>query len=149
MDAKKSIGSGVAGALVLTLLHETIKKFVPNAPRMDHLGMEVLRKGKVMIGMKEEDEETLYKQTMAGDLALNSAFYSLVGSGKNAWIRGLAIGAGAGLGAVFLPKALDLNEGTSSRTNATAAMTIGLYTFAGLVAGGVSSWLNLANGHHS
>lgn len=147
MDTTKSIGSGVAGAVVLTLLHESIKRFIPNAPRMDHLGMEVLKKAKEATGAKVPDDEALYKQTMVGDLALNSAFYSLVGSGKYAWLRGLGIGASAGLGAVFLPKMLELDERTSSRTNATAAMTIGLYTVAGLVAGGVSSLLNLGSSH--
>ena len=143
MDTLKSLASGIAGSLVLTGIHESIKRVIPNAPRMDHIGMQVLKKIKQSTGVGDTDEETLYKESMIGDLAFNSAFYSMVGVGKNAWLRGLALGASAGIAAVFLPKWMDIDESGSSRTNATAAMTIGLYSVAGLAAAGVNSILRI------
>lgn len=142
MSTAQAIGSGVAGAVVLTALHESIRHLVPEAPRMEKIGMQLIKKGNKLAGKKVPKEDKLYNQALAGDLALNSAFYSLVGSGRNSWIRGLIVGAGAGLAAVFLPKALDLKEKASSRTGNTVAMTIGLYTLAGLAAAGMSAILN-------
>lgn len=143
MDTIKSLGSGIAGSLVLTGIHETMKRVIPNAPRMDHLGMQVLKKIKQSAGIEGTDDETLYKESMIGDLALNTAFYSMVGTGKNAWWRGLALGASAGIAAVFLPKWMELDEDASSKSNATAAMTIGLYSIAGLAAAGANAILRI------
>lgn len=143
MDGLKTLGSGLAGSLVLTGIHESIKRVIPNAPRMDHIGMQLLKKIKQSAGIEGTDEDTLYKESLIGDLALNTAFYSMVGVGKNAWLRGLALGASAGIAAVFLPKWMDVDESASSRTNATAAMTIGLYSLAGLAAAGVNSILRI------
>ena len=148
MDAIKTLGSGLAGSLVLTGIHETMKRVIPNAPRMDHIGMQVLKKIKVAAGMDGTDDETLYKESMVGDLALNTAFYSMVGVGKHAWLRGLALGAGAGIAAVFLPKWMDIDDSGANRTNATAAMTIGLYSLAGLAAAGANSILRIGENNH-
>src|SRR5690606_587955 len=109
MDALRTLGSGLAGSLVLTGIHESMKRVIPDAPRMDHIGMQLLKKIKQSAGMEDTDDETLYKESMVGDLALNTAFYSMVGVGKNAWLRGLALGASAGIAAVFLPKWMGLD----------------------------------------
>ena len=148
MDALRTLGSGLAGSLVLTGIHESMKRVIPNAPRMDHIGMQVLKKIKQAAGMDGTDDETLYKESMVGDLALNTAFYSMVGVGKNAWLRGLALGASAGIAAVFLPKWMDIDDSGANRTNATAAMTIGLYSLAGLAAAGANSILRIGENNH-
>ena len=49
MKAIYALEGGVAGAAALTLLHETIKKTVPNAPRMDLLAMNALSKGTFLL----------------------------------------------------------------------------------------------------
>lgn len=139
MNAAQAIGSGVAGAVVLTALHESIKQIAPNAPRMDHIGMQIVKKAKNKAGANGfNDRDTLYDQALAGDLVTNSLLYSIVGAGeKNSWLRGLIVGAGAGIAAVVLPQLLPVDEEASNRNTSTAAMTIGVYALAGLAAAGM------------
>ncbi|MDQ3534394.1 MAG: hypothetical protein M3421_02070 [Bacteroidota bacterium] len=138
MNTAQAIGSGVAGAVVLTALHESIKQIAPNAPRMDHIGMQIVKKAKDTAGKDNNDKSTLYDQALAGDLVANSLLYSIVGAGeRNSWLRGLIVGAGAGIAAVVLPQLLPVDEDASSRNISTAAMTIGVYALAGLAAAGM------------
>jgi hypothetical protein len=144
MKALYALEGGVAGAAALTLIHETVKKAIPNAPRMDLLGMSALSKGLKVIGAKTPNERKLYGLSLTGDLLSNTIFYSFAGIGKkeNALARGAALGLAAGLGAVLLPKPLGLNEDTSNRTIQTKVMTVGLYVLGGIVAAGVMKLLD-------
>lgn len=144
MKALYALEGGVAGAAALTLIHETVKKAIPNAPRMDLLGMNALSKGLKVIGAKTPDERKLYGLSLTGDLISNTIFYSFAGIGKkeNALVKGAALGLAAGLGAVLLPKSLDLNDQPSSRSLETKIMTIGLYVIGGVVAAGVMKLLD-------
>jgi len=138
----KAIGSGIAGAAVLTLVHETLRQFVPEAPRMERLGMQALEKLLGQFGQPTTQKpNTLYAQTLAGDLLGNSLYYSIAGASKKPWATGLLAGLTAGVAAVTLPKQLGLEEENANRTPATTAMTIGLYTLGGIVAAGVASLL--------
>ena len=94
MKAIYALEGGVAGAAALTLLHETIKKTVPNAPRMDLLAMNALSKGLKIVGARTPNERKLYGLSLTGDLLSNSIFYSFAGIGKkeNALARGAALG---------------------------------------------------------
>src|SRR4051794_40630619 len=129
MRLTSAIGGGIAGALVLTAIHETVRRLVDTAPRMDRLGMEALKHTLEEAGAKIPDEETLFKLTMAGDIISNSVYYSLVGIGKKqqAVLRGTLAGLAAGIGAVYLPGPLGLSEGPSNRTHQTQLMTVALY----------------------
>lgn len=144
MKAIYALEGGVAGAAALTLLHETIKKTVPNAPRMDLLAMNALSKGLKIVGARTPNERKLYGLSLTGDLLSNSIFYSFAGIGKkeNALARGAALGLVAGLGAVLLPKPMGIEEGASSRTTATKLMTVGLYVVGGLVAAGIMKFMD-------
>jgi hypothetical protein len=144
MKALYALEGGVAGAAALTLIHETVKKAIPNAPRMDLLGMNALSKGLKAVGAKSPEERKLYGLSLTGDLISNTIFYSFAGIGKkeNALIKGGALGLAAGLGAVLLPKSLSLNEGTSNRSIQTKIMTVGLYVVGGLIAAGVMKFLD-------
>ena len=42
MKATTALAGGLAGAATITLIHESIKRVVPEAPRMDRLGMRVV-----------------------------------------------------------------------------------------------------------
>jgi hypothetical protein len=138
----KAIGSGIAGAAVLTLVHETLRQFVPEAPRMERLGMQAIEKLMAQFGQPAtSNPNKLYAQSMAGDLISNSLYYSVAGASKKPWMTGLLAGFTAGVAAVTLPKQLGLEEGNANRTPATTAMTIGLYTLGGIVAAGVASLL--------
>ncbi|GAB3200772.1 hypothetical protein ABID22_003517 [Pontibacter aydingkolensis] len=134
-NALKAMASGLAGAVVLTVVHETLRRFVPNAPRMDVLGMRSIEK--LMTKADQEpphDKEELHNWALAGDVVSNSLYYSLAGTGKNAWWRGVALGAAAGAGAVLLPGPLGLGEEPSNKTTKTQVMTVSYYLLGGLVA---------------
>src|SRR6476620_11529533 len=136
MNATTALAGGLAGAATITLLHESIRRVVPEAPRMDRLGMQAISKGLKKAGKKVPNDDALFNITMAGDLVSNALYYSAaaIGSEKNIWIRGTALGLAAGLGAVLLPEPLGLNKKHSNRTVATQVMTVGLYVTGALVA---------------
>jgi hypothetical protein len=134
-DALKAMAGGLAGAVVLTVVHETLRKFVPDAPRMDVLGMRSI--SKLMEKADQEppqDKEELHNWALAGDVLSNSLYYSLTGTGKNAWWRGAALGAAAGAGALLLPGPLGLGEEPSNKTTKTQVMTVSYYLLGGLIA---------------
>jgi prepilin signal peptidase PulO-like enzyme (type II secretory pathway) len=136
MKALYALEGGVAGAVAITLIHESIKKVIPQAPRMDLLGMSALSKGIRMAGAKTPSERKLYAVTLAGDLLSNALYYSFAGIGKkeNAVAKGALLGLSAGLGAVLLPKPLGLPTSHSNRTLETKVMTVGLYVAGGIIA---------------
>jgi len=139
MKLLPSLGAGLAGALALTLIHETARRLRPeDAPRMDVLGMRGLRKLLGKANAPQPNEDTLFNLTMAGDVLSNGLYYSLVGSGRHAVRRGLLLGLAAGAGGVLLPGPLGLGEAPSRRTPQTQGMTLAWYTAGGLVAGAVA-----------
>lgn len=137
MKISSAIGGGFAGAIVLTMLHETARRVIKDAPRMDLLGMEAIEKTLDKVDADVPNEEDLFKITMAGDVFSNSLYYTLAGVGdeKRAIMQGTLLGLAAGIGAVYLPKPLGLNPAPSNRTIETKLMTVALYTIGGLVAG--------------
>lgn len=143
MKAIAALTGGLAGACALTLLHEVVRQSDPDAPRMDLLGMDALSKIMKAGDIKPPGKTTLFTLTMAGDLLSNSLYYSLAGFGshKQVWVRGLLLGLGAGLGAVYLPEPLGLKKAPSNRTKRTKAMTVAWYLTGGLVASAVISSL--------
>jgi len=126
---------GLAGAVVLNILHETVKKIDKDAPRVDLVGEEALSKSLEAVGIDPPKGDNLYKATLAGDLISNTIFYSTIGLGdnKNMLIRGLGMGFIAGLGAVELPKPMGLDESPVARTDKTKLLTVVWYV-AGAVA---------------
>ncbi|UOQ66690.1 hypothetical protein [Hymenobacter volaticus] len=141
----QALVSGFAGAVALTLLHETVRHLRPHdAPRMDVLGMRALRKILGKADAPQPDGDTLFNITMAGDLLSNGLYFSLVGRGKKAWWRGAALGLAAGVGGVVLPGPLGLGESPSNQTPETKLMTVAWYTVGGLVAAGTSRLLSKA-----
>jgi hypothetical protein len=137
-----SLSAGLAGAVVLTALHETVRRLRPeDAPRMDVLGMRGLRKLLNKANAPQPDNDTLFDITMVGDVLSNGLYYSLVGSGRHAVRRGLLLGLAAGVGGVMLPGPLGLGKAPSGRTPQTKAMTVAWYTAGGLVAGAVAQAL--------
>ncbi|RIV21539.1 hypothetical protein DYU11_19250 [Fibrisoma montanum] len=136
-NAAQALGSGLTGAIVLTILHETVRQFLPQAPRADKLGERALAKGFRAAGKQAPPENDLYVPAMIGDIASNALYYSLVGlnDGKSPLLLGAGLGAAAGLGAVVLPGPMGLGEKPTRRSTATATMTVTWYLVGGLVAG--------------
>ena len=133
MKASSTIG-GLAGAVALTLLNETVKKFNPAAPRLDLLGENAV--AKLMKGNGPVPQIVQKYFPLAGDLMSNSLFYGMArgNNSSNTFLRGALLGLSAGVGAVVLPKQLGLSEGPTNRTTETKLMTIGWYVVGGLVA---------------
>ena len=145
MKATNALLGGLAGASLLTLIHETTRQLVPNAPRMDLLGEQALSKMLTRADQPVPEEDTLYALTMAGDIVSNALYYSMAGIGdaKTAPLKGTLLGLAAGIGAITLPRPLGLSEAPSKRTTETAVMTVALYTLGGIAAGYAMQWLNL------
>lgn len=138
-----ALGSGLAGAVALNILHETVRQFVPLAPRADVLGMRGIVKGFRAAGAQPPGGNELYGLAMLGDVTSNALYYSLVGMNKPQPVAtGAVLGALAGVGAVTLPGPMGLGEAPTKRSPATVAMTIGWYLFGGLVAGAVFGQLS-------
>ena len=135
MKPLTALGGGLAGACAVTLIHETARRIVPEAPRMDLLGMNAISKGLRSANLKVPDDKKLFNMALLGDIVSNALYYSLAGIGKekNVWARSTALGLAAGMGAVVLPGEIGLNEKHSNKTTATRLMTIGLYVAGSLV----------------
>ena len=132
----KALAAGAVGALTTNVLHEITRRIVPNAPRVDILGMQALAKGLTATADTTPTGDDLYRATLVGDLISNSAYFSAVGfGGGNAVALGLGLGAVAGIGAVVLPPRMGLDEKPTARTPMTEAITVALYTAGGLAAG--------------
>ncbi|HEX5270840.1 MAG TPA: hypothetical protein VFW33_10150 [Gemmataceae bacterium] len=136
MTTLRALGSGLAGALALTAVHETARRALAGAPRMDVLGMRGIARSLEAVGQTPPEEGRLHELALAGDILSNSLYYSMVGVGgpEGAWLRGALLGLAAGVGAVLLPGPLGLGEAPSNRTPATRAMTVGWYLLGGLAA---------------
>lgn len=136
MSFLRALGSGLAGAVALNLLHETARQFIADAPRVDVLGKRAIAGAFKATGHEPPPDDELYALALAGDIVSNSLYYSFVGMGdrRNALLRGALLGLGAGVGAVVLPGKLGLGSEPSARTPATQAMTVAWYTVGGLAA---------------
>lgn len=143
MSGMTALGSGLAGALALTAVHETARQQITTAPRMDMLGMQAIENGFCSVRAQPPQGTALYELAMVGDIVSNALYYSMVAAGtpEGALLRGAMLGLTAGLGAVVLPKPLGLQP-QLNRTNATHAMTIGWYLLGGLAAGAAYQMLS-------
>ena len=136
MKFSTSFVSGLAGATVLTLFHQLLRVSVKDAPRMDKLGNQALKKVIKATGGTLPSDQQLKTYTFAGDIISNAIFYAAVGtSAKKSTLLGAGLGLSAGIGGVLLPKKMGLNPLYSAGTNKTKLLTIGLYLTGGLVAG--------------
>ena len=131
----QSLGSGLIGACALTILHETARRFIPDAPRADILGMRAITKVMESVDEDSPADDELHDWALGSDLVSNTLYYSLIGLAKpkNALLAGTALGLVAGAGAVGLPGPMGLGTSPTRRTEATAVMTVGWYLIGGLV----------------
>jgi hypothetical protein len=144
MKLAKALASGLVGALALTLINESARKVIPDAPRTEKLGMRWVAQKFRQMDRPVPDRKRLYWMAFADDIVSNTLYYSLVGAGsrRGTWLRGALLGAGGGLGAVVLPPQLGLGEGPTARTTETQAMTVGWYLLGGLAAAAAYTLFN-------
>ena len=136
MKTSAALAGGLAGTVTVASIHEALKRITPDAPRMDILDMELIRKGLKSIKKKVPGEVELQRWAVGGELLCDTVYYGLAGIGrkKGVWLRGALLGLIAGVTAVVLPKPLGLPYESSNKTLATKLMTIGLYLVGGIVA---------------
>ncbi|MEO3407370.1 hypothetical protein AAFN85_25855 [Mucilaginibacter sp. CAU 1740] len=132
-----SLIGGIAGAIALNILHQTVKQFVHEAPRVDLIGEEGIARGMERAGFKPLTGDALFSVTLVTDLISNSAYYMMIGMGKKKYLlyHGAAHGLCAGIGALTLIRPMGLSDAPVARTNATRLMTVAWYTFGGIIAG--------------
>ena len=129
---------GIAGALAVTGLNETLRKTFPQAPHMELLGVRAINKLIRGTPLPDTDRKTKYSLALGGDLITNATYYSLAGS---SWAKGIALGAGAGVAGLYLPGPMGLGEEATNRTPQTQLMTVGYYLLGGLVTVGTTRLL--------
>jgi hypothetical protein len=137
MPFLRSLGSGLAGAVAVTLVNEVGRRVIPHAPHLEVLGMRGLVALLRGADQPVPDHDKLFNMTLAGDLLSNTLLYSLAGIGQpgGAWLRGGALGLATGVGAALLPPKLGLGHQPGEQTPTTQLLTVAWYTIGGLVAG--------------
>lgn len=137
MSIIKNLIAGLGGAIALNILHESLKRTNGNMPRVDLLGEEAMQKTLHLAGTEIEDEDNLYKATLAGDIVSNTIYYSFIGSGggKSVWRKAITSGLAAGIGAVTLPKPMGLNPAPVARNTQVKTLTVAYYLAGALVTG--------------
>lgn len=140
MKVVAAAAGGLAGTLAVASIHEALRSLTPNAPRMDILDRELLRKGLKSINRSVPKDGMLQRWAVGGEFVCDTAYYGLAGMGgkKGVWMRGALLGLVAGVSAVVLPKPLGLPSTPSNKTLGTQLMTVGLYVMGGLVAAAVT-----------
>ena len=140
MTKLQALGSGLVGACALTLLHESARRFIPGAPRMDVMGMRAIAKSLRKMEQTPPPDDELFTASLLGDVVSNSLYYSFAAADdpKQAWLRGAGLGLAAGLGAAFLPPRIGLGHQPGERPPATQMMTIAWYLAGGLAAAGAT-----------
>jgi hypothetical protein len=135
MKEIKNFAGGLAGAVALNVLHESVKRIYSDAPRIDLVGEEALSKSMEGLGAEPPKGDALFTATLAGDLISNTVYYSAIGIGKKKDIfwRGAGFGLAAGIGALVLTKPIGLDDAPITKTNTTKALTVVWYLIGGLV----------------
>jgi hypothetical protein len=146
MKSSSALAGGLAGTLTVASIHEALRRVTPDAPRMDLLDMDLIRKGLKIINKEAPREDKLQRLAVGGELFCDTAYYGLagIGSKKGVWLRGALLGLVAGVTAVALPKPLGLPKERSSKTLGTELMTIGLYLMGGLAAAAMAQLVDEA-----
>ena len=131
----QNIVGGLAGAVALNLLHETIRRFDADAPRVDLVGEEGINKTIEGVGGQPLEGRQLYIAALSADIISNGLYYSTIGGAKTRRLmtRGFTCGLVAGMGALSLTKRMGLDDAPVNRTTRTKWMTVGYYITGGLV----------------
>ncbi|CAH0172944.1 hypothetical protein SRABI36_04286 [Pedobacter sp. Bi36] len=143
MKLLKSLLAGFAGAGALNILHESVRRIDPDAPRIDLLGEQALSRSMKSLNLETPSGNNLYLATLAGDIVSNGLYYSAIGFGskKNIYIKGALAGLTAGLGAINIPDKIGLDDTPVTHTDKTKILTVAWYVIGGLVTAAVLSRL--------
>ena len=130
------IGSGLVGATSVGVVSYLASRFVPGAPRLDILGLQLATTAFKKLGVQPPSGWPVKALALLGSLASNSMFYGLVGVGgpKTAWLRGGALGLAMGLGVLTLPPAFAIGKREVGRPPTAKAGTLIWYILGGILA---------------
>lgn len=131
----KNMLGGLAGSIILNVVHQLVKKLDKDAPRIDKVGEEAVSKSIKAAGFDPPKNEKLFLTTLTSDVVANAIYYSLIGKGRNEnlLLRGLFFGSVAGIGALTLPGPMGLDDRPVNKTSKTKAITVGLYILGAIV----------------
>lgn len=137
MSKIKNLIAGLAGAVALNILHESLKRTSHNMPRLDLLGEQALQKTINYFGGHMDKEKNLYKATLAGDIIGNTLYYSLIGASnpKYLWPKVAIMGLSAGFGAITLPEPMGLDSQQVAKNEQVKALTVGYYLVGAVITG--------------
>jgi hypothetical protein len=146
MKVSSAVAGGLAGTITVASLHEAFRRVRSDAPRMDLLDMDLIRKGLKSMKKEVPEDVDLQRWAVGSELFCDTAYYGLIAMGgkKGVWTRGLLAGLIAGVAAVILPKQLGLPHEPSNKTLGTQIMTVGLYVMGGLAAAAITSLVESA-----
>jgi hypothetical protein len=141
MSAVTCFAGGLVGSTVLTAIHETGRRTVPGAPRMDGVGMRALSRSLRGASIEPPPDPELHRWTLGGDLIANAAYYGLAGLGprRGIWTRATLLGLAAGVGALFLPRRMGLGDPPHSENRRNQVMTVAYYLAGALAAAAAMS----------
>ncbi len=144
MKILSSIAGGFAGACVVTLLNEIVKKYDKRAPRIDLLGQEVAAEAHNSYDSPVPSQGKLYKEVLTGDLLSNTVYFSIAGANqKQPEVQGGMQGIMAGLSAVYAPGLSSaLNVKHTGETDKKKILTTAYYFIGGIVAAKVMKWVD-------
>src|SRR3954467_10521714 len=81
MKVSAAFAGGLAGTATVASIHEALKRVTADAPRMDILDMELIKKGLKTINQEAPEQEELERWAVAGELFADTAYYTLAGVG--------------------------------------------------------------------
>lgn len=133
----KAIISGLAGALALTAAHEGVKVlFKKNAPKVDMLGQKSITKLFRKTGLGAPRKSVSYITSLAGDLLINTVYYSLATITKQPMVTGTLLGTNAASGTIALPSLLNFGKKFIARNTTQKVLAYIIYLSGGLAAAG-------------
>lgn len=142
MQITKSLVTGLAGAVALTLAHAIARQMDPRSARLDRFGMEAVARSLRAAGVRPPRGKKLRTVALVADLVTNTLQFASLGSGKpKSLLRGALRGVTSGLGVVKATKHLGLTPWGRGSRRRSQLVTIGLHALAGLAAAGVGQLL--------
>lgn len=134
--------AGFGGAIVLTLLNETLKNVDDKMPRIDLVGEDAIQKTASFFGVDFANKEALYGTTLLSDIVSNTAYYSLInGQGNDLWLKAASSGLVAGVAAIKIPEKIGVEDKPITKSNTTKALTLAYYTLGALASATILKFL--------
>jgi hypothetical protein len=147
------LAGGILGALVIKGIHELVKKLDKDVPHFDHLDHSAHEKHNFFGGGGAEPSK-FFSGGLTGELFNNAIHQSVAGlSDKTTDLKSGIMGIASGLGAVYLPEVLGINNEHKGHSDHKHQVLSTIYNLAGVfIAAKVVEWFNdkfnKENDHH-